>query len=91
MSDYGNGSLKETKVGSYQYWTVRFYDNNGVQKAKRFPHTEQGKREAKKFQKEVSKRSLTAFLFPHHTQLQAGRNISYRITKRNCVKIHFQF
>ena len=62
MSDYGNGSLKETKVGSYQYWTVRFYDNNGVQKAKRFPHTEQGKREAKKFQKEVSKKKSDGVL-----------------------------
>ena len=59
---YGQGSLKETKIGSYQYWTVRFYDNAGKQQAKRFPHTEQGKREAKKFQKEVSKKKSDGVL-----------------------------
>ncbi|MBQ7417761.1 MAG: site-specific integrase [Acidaminococcaceae bacterium] len=62
MSDYGSGSLKETKVGSYVYWTVRYYDNNGIQKAKRFPHTEQGKRDAKKFQKEASKKKSDGVL-----------------------------
>ena len=62
MSDYGNGSLKETKVGKYVYWTVRYYDNEGKQKWKRFPHTEQGKREAKKFQKEVNKKKSDGVL-----------------------------
>ena len=62
MSDYGNGSLKETKVGKYVYWTVRYYDNEGKQKWKRFPHTEQGKKEAKKFQKEVNKKKSDGVL-----------------------------
>ena len=61
-ADYGSGSLRKTKVGSYIYWTIRFYDNNGVQKAKRFPFTEQGKREAKKFQKEINKKKSDGVL-----------------------------
>ena len=59
---YGSGSLKETKVGKYEYWTVRYYDNDGKQKWKRFPHTEQGKRDAKKFQKEISRKKTDGVL-----------------------------
>ncbi len=46
---HGNGTLTVTKVGKYTYWTVRYYDNTGARKTKRFPHTEEGKRNAKKF------------------------------------------
>ncbi len=59
---YGSGSLKETKVGKYLYWDVRYYDNDGKQKRKRFPHTEQGKRDAKKFQKEISRKKTDGML-----------------------------
>ena len=59
---YGDGSLKETKIGSYRYWTVRFYDNEGKQKAKRFPYTDEGKRQAKKFQNEIHNKKKSGVL-----------------------------
>ena len=59
---YGEGSIKETKVGSYTYWTVRYYDNDGKQKAKRFPYNKQGLKDAKAFQKEVSRKKSDGLL-----------------------------
>lgn len=45
---FGDGSIKKTTIGAYTYWTVRYYDD-GKQKAKRFPATKQGQREAETF------------------------------------------
>ncbi len=53
-SSYGKGSIKETKVGKYTYYTARYYDNCGKQQAKRFPFTKAGAAEAKRFLKEIS-------------------------------------
>lgn len=50
---HGDGTLTVTKVGNYEYWTVRYYDNSGNRKTKRFPHTEDGKRAAKKFHNSI--------------------------------------
>ena len=50
---HGDGTLTVTKVGNYLYWTCRYYDNSGNRKTKRFPHTEDGKRAAKKFHNSI--------------------------------------
>ena len=59
---YGNGSLKAEKVGKYQYWCYQYYDNSGKKQKKRFPHTSEGLRDAKKFQKEVSRKKSDGLL-----------------------------
>ena len=59
---YGEGSLKEEKVGGYKYWTLRYSDNTGKRMKKRFPYTRQGERDAKKFQNEIFKKKSDGLL-----------------------------
>ncbi len=64
---YGDGSLTETKTKKkngteYHYWVVRYYDNEGHRKAKRFPHTEQGKRDAKGFLRSIAQKKKDGVL-----------------------------
>ena len=59
---YGEGSLKEEKVGKYTYYCLQFYDNSGKKQKKRFPHTREGLKNAKEFQKEVSRKKTDGVL-----------------------------
>lgn len=54
---YGDGTISYEKVGRrYEYWVYRYTDNAGKKLKKRFPHTKEGMKNAKKFQKETSKK-----------------------------------
>lgn len=57
-----SGTVKEETVGKYQYWRVSYYDNSGKQKRKRFPHTRQGEREAKRYLAEITKKKVNGTL-----------------------------
>lgn len=57
-----SGTVIEETVGKYQYWKVSFYDNAGKQKRKRFPHTKQGERDAKKYLAEITKKKANGTL-----------------------------
>lgn len=59
---YGDGSLKLEKNGRYKYWTIQYYDVAGKKCKKRFPYTDEGKRDAKKFQKETVRRKEKGIL-----------------------------
>ena len=48
-------ALKNNKGVAYEYWQCRYYDNTGKQKRKLFPPTQEGQREAKAFQKAMTK------------------------------------
>ena len=48
-------TLKNKKGAAYEYWQCRYYDNTGKQKRKLFPPTQEGQREAKRFQASMSK------------------------------------
>ncbi len=48
-------TLKNNKGVAYTYWQCRYYDNTGKQKRKLFPPTQEGEREAKRFQAAMSK------------------------------------
>ncbi len=59
---YGNGSLKAENVGKYQYWTLQYYDNSGKKQKKRVPHTPEGLKNARMFQKEVCRKKSDGLL-----------------------------
>lgn len=61
-STYGQGTIGCEKVGKYEYWTFQFYDNSGKKQKKRFPHTREGLKNAKEFQKEVSRKKTDGVL-----------------------------
>ena len=61
-STYGQGAIGYEKVGKYEYWTLQYYDNSGKKLKKRFPYTKQGEENAKKFQKEVSRKKSDGVL-----------------------------
>lgn len=48
-------TMKNNKGVAYEYWQCRYYDNAGKQKRKLFPPTQEGQREAKAFQKAMTK------------------------------------
>ena len=55
-SKYGNGTISYEKVGKYEYFSLQYFDGTGKRHKKRFPHTKEGEKEAKKFQKEISRK-----------------------------------
>ena len=59
---YGEGTIGREKVGKYEYYTLQYYDNSGKKQKKRFPYTKEGMKNAKKFQKEVSKKKADGVL-----------------------------
>ena len=59
---YGDGSLKVEKNGRYRYWTLQFYDTAGKKCKKRFPYTDDGKRDAKRFQIETANRKAKGIM-----------------------------
>lgn len=61
-SSYGEGSIFHEKIGKYEYHSLQYFDNMGNRKTKRFPYTKEGLRNAKKFQKEISKKKSDGVL-----------------------------
>lgn len=59
---YGEGSIFHEKIGKYEYHSLQYFDNMGNRKTKRFPYTKEGMRNAKKFQKEISKKKSDGVL-----------------------------
>ena len=87
---YGDGSLTETKTKKkngteYHYWVVRYYDNEGHRKAKRFPHTEQGKRDAKGFLRSIAQKKKDGVLVANTRTVAGWKNTSAHIKRRGCV------
>lgn len=60
-SNYGNGTIGYEKVGKYEYYALQYFDNAGKRHKKRFPHTKEGEKEAKNFQKEISRKKMMVF------------------------------
>ena len=59
---YGEGSIAYEKVGKYEYYALQYFDNMGKRQKKRFPYTKEGMKNAKKFQKEISKKKSDGVL-----------------------------
>lgn len=61
-SSYGEGSIFHEKIGKYEYYALQYFDNTGKRQKKRFPHSPEGLKNAKKYQKEVSRKKSDGLL-----------------------------
>ena len=84
---YGAGTITYEKVGLYEYYALQYVDNTGKRRKKRFPHTKEGLRSAKQFQKEVNKKKATGSLVTTTKTLSVWLQEFLTTYKVNTLKI----